>query len=354
MGSPPSDKPGEPLSAARRPTVADVARLAGVSPSSVSRVLNNIQPISRELRRLVEEAVATLGYEHRRSGSHFSGALAVIIPDTMNTYFHAIAQGIEEQAVPYGMVVSLMPLSDDPAYVPRLLRRLARGSYDGVIYCSSSGSVGDQDLIDLYESAGVPVVLINRVIDHPKIPSLRIDFVEAMYRATRHLLKLDHRRIAFLAGPATSAGSAEKWKGAERALAEAGLGVADELRLTGKANVEWGFLNTTTLLDLPADRRPSALLAFNDLIALGAMHACRARRVRVPQDISIVGFDDVPMAAHANPPLTTIAAPKRERGKLAVEMIHQIRTRGEAEVAHYTMMESPLVVRESTAVRRSS
>jgi DNA-binding LacI/PurR family transcriptional regulator len=301
----------------------------------------------------VEEAVAALGYEHRRSASHPTGTLAVIIPDTMNTYFHAIAQGIEEQAVPSGMVVSLVLLREEADYVSRLLRWLTRGSCDGVIYCSSSRSIGDQELIDLHAKAGIAVVLINRSIDHPTIPSVRIDLEDAMYRATRHLLGLDHRRIAFLAGPANSASSVEKWKGVERALRETSLRIPEALRLGGRPNVEWGFLNTTTLLELPAAQRPTAVLASNDLLALGAMHACRARRVQVPDDISVVGFDDVPMAAHANPPLTTIAAPKQEMGRLAVRMIEQIRTRGEADLGHYTMMESPLVVRESTAVCRT-
>jgi LacI family transcriptional regulator len=336
----------------RRPTVSDVARAAGVSPSSVSRVLNNVAPLSPELRRQVEQAVVALGYEHRKPAFHYQGAIAVLIPDTMNSYFHEIALGIEEQAVQYGAVVNLVLVNTQPQYVTRLLRWLGKGSCEAVVVTSGNRAISDEQFAALRDRPNLPVVLINRRSDHPRIPSIHINFADAMSSATRHLLRLGHSRLAFLTGPEGSHSSLEKRRGVDAALAEAGIASAPDLFLPGEATVEWGYQNMNMLLDLPADRRPTGVVAFNDLVALGAINACRSRRVRVPDDISITGFDDIAMAAHANPPLTTIAPPKREMGRLAVRIIHQIRTHGESEIDHYTMMESPLIVRESTAARR--
>lgn len=333
---------------ARKPTVTDVARAAGVSPSSVSRVLNNVPPLSAELRRRVEQAVAALGYEHRRPALHYQGAIAVLIPDTTNAYFHEIALGIQEQAAQYGAVISLVLTMPDEDYVQRLLRWLGRGGCEAVIV-TSGRMLSDEQLASLRDRSNLPVVLINRRSAHPRIPSIHINFADSMRRAARHLFTLGHTRVAFLSGPEGSVSSIEKRKGVELALQEAGRTVDPELFLAGPSTVEWGYQNMNTLLALPAARRPTGVVAFNDLVALGAIHACRSQRVRVPDDVSITGFDDIAMAAHANPPLTTISPPKQEIGKLAARLVHQIRTDGEAPADHFTMMESPLVVRESTA-----
>ncbi len=317
-------------------------------------MLNNVPPISAELRRQVEQAVRTLGYEHRRPALHYQGAIAVLIPDTMNGYFHEIALGIEEQALQYGAVVNLVLVSPQEDYVRRLLRWLARGASEAVIVTSGNRAITEEQLMALKDRSHLPLVLINRRSVRPGIPSIQIDFADSMYRATRHLLKLGHTRLAFLSGPASSGSSAEKKRGIDMAMADAGLAIEPGLYLTGESTVEWGYQNMNALLALEPEQRPTAVVAFNDLVALGAIHSCRAHRVRVPDDVSITGFDDIAMAAHANPPLTTISPPKREMGKLAVRLAHQIRTSGESEVDQYTMMESPLIVRESTAacVRR--
>ena len=335
----------------RRPTVTDVARAAGVSPSSVSRVLNNVPPISATLRLQVEQAVSALGYEHRRPAMHYQGAIAVLVPDTMNGYFHEIALGVEEQAVQYGAVASLVLMAPQQEYLQRLLRWLARGACEAVIVASGR-ALSDEQLVGLKERANLPIVLINRRSPHPQIPSIHINFADSMYRATRHLLGLGHEKLAFLSGPEGSVSSVEKRRGVDMALAESGIVVRPERFLAGQATVEWGYQNMNGLLALPPADRPTGVVAFNDLVALGAIHACRVQRVRVPDDVSITGFDDIAMAAHANPPLTTISPPKAEMGKLAVRLVHQIRTNGEADVAQYTMMESPLIVRESTASRK--
>lgn len=137
--------------------------------------------------------------------------------------------------------------------------------------------------------------------------------------------------------------------GMESALGEAGLSLKEEWCPSSFPNVDGGFQAMSKLLALPTSDRPTAVIAFNDIMALGAMHAIRSHRLKVPEDISVVGFDDIAMAAHANPPLTTVSQPRYQMGQLAMRMLRQM-IRGETHLGgSYTLVESPLIVRESTA-----
>jgi DNA-binding LacI/PurR family transcriptional regulator len=332
--------------------VADVARLAGVSPSSVSRVLNNVRPISDRTRRRVELAVEELGYRHKPITPAFPNPLAVIVPDVSNPYFLELADGVEEGALSAGMMVNLVisGRAPDPKQIERWL---VRAGYSGLVLTSSTKTIPDELLISLREKEGIPIVLINRRIESPQIPSLTINFEDASCRAARHLIRLHHRRIAVLAGPQASESSRRKRLGIERAFAEAGIVDDPQLWQPGPPTVEWGYQNMTHILRTAAPR-PTAVLAFNDLVALGAMHAIRSAGMEIPRDVSVIGFDDIAMAAHANPPLTTVSPPKRDMGKLAVALLDQIRQSGPPVIDNYTVMESPLVERETTAAVRTA
>jgi len=336
----------------KKATVFDVAREAGVSRSSVSRVLNNVDPVSPRLRDQVEQAVEKVGYHHRRHAGSRTSFIAVLIVDGANPYFTELYEGILEASTRLEMVSSLLDLKGGEEHVERISRWIVKSGCDGIIYCSSSHTLSNEKLASFSDQYRIPVVLINRDFSHPKIPTIRINFEEGMYGATRHLLKLSHRRIACLTGRPGSDSDIGKLKGVERALAEVNLSISPDLFLSGDSTIEWGYQNMNRFLALPEDRRPTAVLAFNDLLALGAMHAMRARRLRTPDDVSIVGFDDVAMSAHSNPPLTTVSPPKRQMGNLAVRLLHQIRTEGSVEMERYTMLESPLIVRESTGYCR--
>jgi len=333
----------------KKQTLKDVARHAGVSISSVSRVLNNVKPVSEELRNQVFAAVKATGYTCKRPSPVYRGSVVILIPDSYNPYFLEIIRGMEDQALRYGFVINIVVVLENPDYKESLLRWLAKSSCEGVVLCSSSGGITDSDLVRLHETHGLPIVLVNRKAPSPQFPLIKIDFADAMYRAMKHLLDLGHRRIAYLGGPESSQSANEKRKGIERALSETGFMIRPEMYLFGLPTVEWGFHGACTLLDLPLERRPTAIIAFNDLTALGALHAIRFRKLHVPSDISVIGFDDIAMAAHANPPLTTIAPPKYEMGILAMQILNQIRENAPSQAGQFNLFDSPLVIRESTA-----
>ncbi len=332
-----------------RPNLSDVARHAGVSPSTVSRVLNSSAPVRESVRARVYASLTALGYEPpsgRLNVSALQSAVVLLIPDILNPFFADIARGVQDEAGTDESMTVLLDTMEDPQREERLLRALARQPIGGVIACGPR--LTTEQLIAVQSRSRVPMVVLNRSIRHPEIPCVIVDSENATYRATRHLLDLHHTRIAFIAGPSTSEAAQARRRGIEAALAEAGLGLPAEWSVSSLPNVNGGFLAMSSLLALPPADRPTAVIVYNDIMALGALHAARAHRQRVPEDISVIGFDDVAMAAHANPPLTTISQPKYRMGRLAMQLLRRMNQGQPSPGEGYTLMESPLIVREST------
>jgi LacI family transcriptional regulator len=338
----------------RPPNLADVARHAHVSPSTVSRVLNNSAPVREGVRTRVFDALEVLGYEPpsaRQRASVLEGAVVLLIPDILNPFFAEIARGVQDEAAADGLMTVLLDTMEDPQREERLLRTLARQLVGGIIACGSRLSA--EALIAARRRHRVPMVVLNRSIRHPDVPCIIVDSENATYRATRHLLDLHHTRIAFVAGPSTSEAALARRRGIEAALAEAGLALPDEWCIGSLPDVNGGFLATSALLALPPENRPTAVIAYNDIMALGALHAARALHLRVPDDISVVGFDDIAMAAHTDPPLTTISQPKYRLGRLAMQLARRLMRGQPSPGEGYTLMESPIIVRESTGPARA-
>jgi LacI family transcriptional regulator len=330
------------------PTLDDVARAAGVSPASVSRVVNNVGPTSHALREAVQRAVEDLGYVARRSRPASARAiLTVLTPDLLNPYFNEIIRGIEERAWSAGLVTSVMEVLPGPGAIEAATQWLRSEKVRGTILFG--GIFANDELRELVVSRPTPVVAINQVTDDREVLCVNIDYAAAMQQATAHVLELGHRRLVFVGGSPASATSTEKVRGMRQALAQRGLQLADEDLLPGSSSVEWGFQAMTSLLARPAERRPTAVMCACDLVALGVLHAVRCGGLAVPRDVSVVGFDDISMACHSNPPLTTISPPKASMGRLAVDIVLRDADGGRPTLSSFTMIESPLVVRESTA-----
>jgi DNA-binding LacI/PurR family transcriptional regulator len=273
--------------------------------------------------------------------------VVALIGDANNTYFSEILAGIQDQASRQGVLVNVVVNDGDPLFSQRFCRWIARSSALGLIICSSSG-IPEQELVRLRDQSRIPVAAINRIMKTDGFPSVRIDYERAMESLVRYLVKFRHRRIAFLSGSEGSYSALSKQRGVESTLEKLGFPLDPALFVERSSTVEGGFQAMNLLLDLPVPRRPTAVIASNDLIALGAMHGIRMRGLAIPADMSVTGFDDIAMAAHANPPLTSIAPPKFERGSRAMQFILAL---GEAEPTareEYLIMESPLIVREST------
>lgn len=333
-----------------RPNLQDVARHAGVSPATVSRVINNTAHVRESVRARVLQSAAALGYKVRQaraSGTTSSVTIALLITDILNPFFPEIVRGVEDEAKSDGLAMLLYDTTEDSQSEHQVLHMLANRTVDGIIVCASR--LAAQDLIALHERHKTPMVVINRIVNHPDIPCILVDLENATYRAARHLLTLSHTRIAYLAGPGQSEQSQARRRGLEMALEEAGLCLRSEWCPSSFPNVDGGFQAMSALLAMPVADRPTAVLAYNDMMAMGALHAIRAHHLRVPQDISIVGFDDIAMAAHTNPPLTTVDQPTYRMGKLAMQMLRQLMQGQAVSGDGYTLVESPLIVRESTA-----
>jgi DNA-binding LacI/PurR family transcriptional regulator len=333
----------------RRPNLSDVARDAGVSSSTVSRVLNGSVPVRDSVRARVHAAVTALGYEPpsaRQNGSALHGAVILLIPDILNPFFADIARGVQDEAAAGDAMTVLLDTMEDPQREEQLLRALGRQRIGGVIVCGSR--LPTEQLITLHNRYKTPMVVLNRSVRHPEIPCVIVDFGNAAYRAARHLLDLNHTRIAYIAGPSASEASQARRRGVETALAEVGLALPAEWSVGSLPNVNGGFLAMSSLLALPPADRPTAVIVYNDIMALGALHAARAQHRRVPEDISVIGFDDIAMAAHTNPPLTTVSQPKYRMGRLAMQLMRRMIQGQPPPGEGYTLMESPLIVREST------
>jgi DNA-binding LacI/PurR family transcriptional regulator len=334
------------------PKLADVAQHAGVSPATVSRVLNNTAPVHGDTRERVQAAIAALGYQHPLNNTPESqattGTIALLITDMLNPFFLEVMRGVEDEAESSGLMLLLCNTSEDPLREKKVLQALSERHVDGIIALAGQTRIPAEDLIALHERNNTPLVIINRRIDRPDIPCIVVDLENAAYRSAQHLLALKHTRLAYLSGLDTSESSQARRRGIKAALKEVGLTLAPEMCPASFPSIEGGFQAMSALLSLPEEKRPTAVIVYNDIMAFGALHAIRTYGMHVPNDISVVGCDGLLMSAHSNPPLTTIDQPKYNMGRLAMQTIRQIRDHQYTPIGGYTLMESPLIIRESS------
>lgn len=333
-----------------RPSLHNVAQRAGVSPATVSRVLNNTAPVRDGVRARVLAAINELGYAHtlgRGARRVVDSAIALLIPDILNPFFAEMMRGIQDEATLFGYMPILYDSTEDPQREQQLLRMFCNQPLRGIILGGSR--LGSADLTSFCQQSTMPMILLNRTVRHSRVACILSDMEGGAWRAARHLLDLNHTRIAYLSGPYKSEQSQARRRGVERALAEVGLTLRPEWCPASNPNVDGGFQTMSALLALPTTERPSAVIAYNDMMALGVLHAIRAHRLRVPEDISVIGTDDIAIAAHANPPLTTISQPKYRMGRMAVQVLQRMIQGRPPPEDGYTLLETALIVRESTA-----
>ncbi len=331
-----------------RVTLSDVARRANVSITSVSRLINNSGPINEETRTRINAAIAELGFEPRRSQSKgVEQTIAVITGDLLNAYFPEVIRGIQEEADSYGMLTILFTLTDAPQRQQQILQKLGKQVADAVVLMGSPIFAG---LAEVQSRRRIPLLVINRRAQGPALGSISVDFENAGYRVAQHLMMLGHTRIGFVSNSDLNLDITEaRRRGVEMALTDAGYCLRPEWSLVCPPGQEMdgGYHVINALLSQPKAELPTAFVCFNDAIAVGVEHALRTAGLRIPEDLSVVGFDDIAIAAHASPPLTTISQPKYRIGMMAVQMlrkmIHDPNALGDS-----IMTESPLIVREST------
>ncbi len=332
-----------------RPTQTDIARRAGVSQAMVSYVVNGNEKVKipDETRQRILAAMTELEYVPNalarglRSGR--TKTIGLIVPDNANPFFAEIARVIESIGFDNGFSVILCnsdyDLAKEDAHVDVLLAK----QVDGVIFCSSGGTGEAQQKL---RAGKTPLVTIDHDIAGLQTGSVRIDYQLGGQLATRHLLDLGHRRIGCITGPTQFTSSAERLDGYIKTLLEAGLRVDSALIVPGDFRIRGGEDAMLQLLRLP--QPPTAVFAFNDLMAIGAMQGARIHGLQVPGDVSIVGFDDIPLAQALYPALTTIAQPISEIARIVMEVfLNQVEARS-AKDADRFVLHPTLVVRDST------
>ena len=327
----------------------DVAERASVSVTTVSHVLNKTRYVDRKLVRRVEDAFRSLGYQPnalaRGLRRQETRMLGMVVPDNRNLYFAELARSVEDACFELGYNVILCNSDEDPAKESAYLSLLAEKRVDGIVFVASGT---DRSGVQALLQHKIPVVALDRELKGMNCDSIIVDNRDGGRQATLHLISGNHRRIGCISGPKNLASAKDRLQGYRDALAEARLPVEPALIQMGNFHIEGGYTAVQALLNLP--NRVTAIFAANDLMAIGALRGIAARGLRVPEDVAIVGFDDIALAMYTEPPLTTVRQPIREIGKLATELI-MARVNGERKEPQSRRLQTSLIVRESCGIK---
>ncbi|WP_416417022.1 LacI family DNA-binding transcriptional regulator [Paenarthrobacter aromaticivorans] len=328
----------------RRIGIADVAEKAGVSHATVSRVMNGNAAVDPGIAARVRAAASELKYQPNPVGRSLAlgktDTIGIVVPDLANPTFQAILRGLSIAASQDGYRV-LIADSSEVTSEEAILAGEARRRCDGVVLCAPR--MGDAELEELAPTLH-PLVLINRTTVATNTPSLSVDYGQGIQELAQHLVGLGHRRLAFLSGPEHSASNRQRLVGLEKFRKE-----HPEIELQmlhGGSNFDSGHESTEAIIASGA----TGILAFNDLVAMGLLSGLHEHGVRVPEDISVTGFDDIPFAKYTTPPLTTAAVPINELGSLAWRrMREQIQQAGEPTTQAQDEFSPRMEIRKSTA-----
>jgi len=337
------------------PTIDDVARLAGVSESTVSRALRSSRPVSEELRLRVLEAAQTLGYSPNPHAQALArsedAAIGVVVHDSSDPYFVEILRGMLGPAEVGGRMVLVCDTQRRPDREFQYVRHFRSQRVQALLLAGSGFE--DREFgarmtaeIQAFERAGGRVALIGR--HHILGDSVRPDNEGGAYEMARALTDLGHRRIGVISGPASLTTTHDRLTGLQRGLNEAGIELPDRHVVVGDFTRDGGIKGLSQLLEAAPDL--TAVLSLNDVMAIGALHEARRRGIAVPADLSIAGFDDIPVAADVWPPLSTVRVPMAEMGARAVELALGPRPTH----AQIVRLPTEVILRKSTAPCRLS
>jgi len=327
-------------------SMKDVAQIAGVSVSTVSRVINNNIPVDKETRLKVEEAIRQLRYKPNllakglrlRSG----GIIGLVVPEIIHQTFVNFIHYVEESVVDSGFELILGNTHGDPEKEERFIDSLIRRNVDGIIF----SRVSDQSrVLNILEKTNIPIVIIDRFLENENIPSIVLDNYKAGLLAGQHLVQYHHRKIACITGPLNIALSRERLKGFKAALSEAGAILPDDFIYEGDFKFESGLAAVEKFLSDEIEM--TAIWAQNDMMAIGALKVLNQHGIQVPEDISLMGMDNISSSEMITPALTTITQPFQEMCQKAVNVI--INRKGKKELApSRIVLEPSLIIRDST------
>lgn len=298
-------------------TIRDVAKLAGVAPITVSRVINNDGYFTEETRKKVETAVLELNYIPNSLGpslrSKRTQTLALVLSDITNPFWTTVARGVEDAANKRGYHIIIGNTDESDEKQEKYLLFLMKKQVDGFLFVPASYNVSKTLL-----KRKVPTVILDRRFPSEEVDLVRCDSVGGAYNLTQHLIELGHRHIAIITGRQDHTTACDRVDGYLAALKDAHIGASQQI-FWGEYTQQSGYENTVQILNTTP--RPTAIFAANNFIAIGMMRALRDAGVRVPQDMSVVTFDDLPEAITIDPFFTVAAQPAYEMGQKATELL---------------------------------
>lgn len=333
-----------------RPTsIKDIARMANVSSSTVSRALQNSPLISHRTAERIQHIAKESGYRvsaiARGLVTQRTKSIGVVVTTIADPFVSEVVNGLEDCGNDHGYSIFLANSNADPDRETRVVHSFSERRVEGIVVTSSR--VGARYL-PLLSEMRIPIVLVNNQHPGEFVNSVLIENVKGSAEVTNHLIQLGHRRIAYLGDRFGFQSDMERFAGYREALERAGFPFLPELVVHGDGKCEGGMTGTEALLRLPEP--PTAIVCYNDMTALGALRQLHLKKLRVPEDVSLVGFDDLFIASYTQPPLTTLRQPRRMMGRLAMESLLKL-IRGE-ESASSIHVPAELIIRESTAPPR--
>jgi LacI family transcriptional regulator len=332
-------------------TIRDVAREAGVSVATVSRVLNNSGPVHELTRDRVRQIARLLRYSPSPAArtliTSTTQTIGVLLPNLYGEFFSEVIRGIDQAAQRSGFHLLVSSSHADRSELETALRAM-RGRVDGLIVM-----IPDIDAEALLENlpARLPIVLVSAVLESHPFPSLTIDNYEGAYRLTRHLIERGHSAVAMIKGSERNQEAGERLRGYRAALRDAELPHDPKLEIAGDFTEAAGDRAVAEILAL--EPRPSAIFAANDAMAIGALSVLREAGVRVPEEMAVAGFDDIPIARYISPPLTTVRVGISALGERATQkLLRGISEAGSGQTPTSEVLRPELVIRRSCGARR--
>jgi DNA-binding LacI/PurR family transcriptional regulator len=332
--------------------IIDIAKEAGVSTATVCRVINEKGNVTKEISYRVQRAIDKLGYQpHRIHKKNEKSPWIVLVTDSnINTFYSEVLTAIQSTALERGYLVYVLQMPQNTEKHTEIFRQIRQQSWTGLI--SAGFYQSPEEWIRVQEQIKIPVVVMNTSVNHPKIAYLQVDFKAAISNVLRHLIDLGHKKIAYL-GDLNDQFSRQELEGVENSLNEKGYSYPEEYRFSVPHTLEGASQGISRIMMLPKELRPTAIISFDDEFAINLMNALRYYKLKVPEDISLVGFDNIPMSARTYPTLTTVDVPKYRIGQQLVELLMQLIESNEGQHVGNIIIDGSLVVRTSTGLARN-
>jgi LacI family transcriptional regulator len=331
-------------------TIKDIARMAEVSTATVSMILNskdgNISTVTREkVLRIVKENNYIPNTMARSLVTRQTKTIGLVIPDIVNPFFPELARGAEDKASEAGYSIIYCNTDDDLEKEEKYINMLAEKMVDGIVFTHSAKRTNGLSPID---RGNIPVILIDRDLESSNVKGkVLVDNLEGAYKAVKHLIDKGYKKIAFITGALTSTTAKDRLAGYRKALEDSGIEYNNNYIRAGQYKSEWGLTAVKQLLDEGLDF--DAVFCGNDLIAISVIKLLKSKGYNIPNDIGVVGFDDIYMASVVEPGLTTIKQPNYEMGYKAVELLIEVLEKsGEAAEQKTIILDTELIVRKST------